>query len=721
MKSLCLYFEVFLFISGILNPLFAKSEDKNNTTLTKHELRLSYDFWNYLIDTRKVDSASNRFSLSGPRLSHGISQTSMTINSSDAFGVAKVGTWASAANYARFGHINYDGTSAYGFLQDPVGDLALKGTNKIDLESPLYGSTANFTGTLTASEFVGSWNGYQHQQADDLYYSIVFDASAGKLRYAPWESIKSKLGLGSAAYLNASQTSIVNTIVQRDGVGDISAREFAITNPAIHNSDMSAFAGIYSTSNQVTKFSAQAVKSFLGLGSAAYLDPSQSTLANTLVQRDGVGDISAREFVITSPTVHNSDMSAFAGIYSTSNQVTKFSANAVKSFLGLGSSAYENSFDYLKLAPNVYMPTHAYFAIGSSSGRNFIQSHASQPLDINPLGNAVTINGQSLGSNAFSSTAYLPVTGGSVTGPLAISGLGTFYDDLNVAGKGIFGGAIIPGADSNPAAYKIRTQNNYLVFNGGANGYSFQNQDGTEGGSVVMGALKGTSANFTSTVTSDAWLQSVTGIVHKNDVSTNNTFGIYFSNTGSQSYAIFKESGGWEHPYPDLRVAFHTGIKIGAQSIYGGTRFYNTETMSTEIMSIGNGDNNVRISYGLQAVSGTFSGNVGIGTDNLTEKLNVNGNIRARAVKVAVDGWPDYVFEPSYKLPNLGTTEQYIKENKHLPEVPSAKEVETNGIELGQMNALLLKKVEELTLHLIEQNKRIKSLETLITNPKLKP
>ena len=84
----------------------------------------------------------------------------------------------------------------------------------------------------------------------------------------------------------------------------------------------------------------------------------------------------------------------------------------------------------------------------------------------------------------------------------------------------------------------------------------------------------------------------------------------------------------------------------------------------------------------------------------------------------SIAGGPDYVFEEGYDLSTLEEVEAYIKDNKHLPEVPSAKEMEENGIELAQMNMLLLKKIEELTLHLIEQNKliheqnrRIESLE----------
>ena len=72
----------------------------------------------------------------------------------------------------------------------------------------------------------------------------------------------------------------------------------------------------------------------------------------------------------------------------------------------------------------------------------------------------------------------------------------------------------------------------------------------------------------------------------------------------------------------------------------------------------------------------------------------------------------DYVFEPDYKLASLSEVEAYTKTHKHLPEVPSASEIEKNGLDLAQMNLLLLKKVEELTLHTIELEKRMKAMES---------
>jgi len=105
------------------------------------------------------------------------------------------------------------------------------------------------------------------------------------------------------------------------------------------------------------------------------------------------------------------------------------------------------------------------------------------------------------------------------------------------------------------------------------------------------------------------------------------------------------------------------------------------------------------------------NGNVGIGTSNPKTKLAVNGFITARGLKVTQSDWADFVFEESYSLPSLQSIEQYIKDNKHLPEVPSAQEVADKGLDVGEMNKILLKKIEELTLHLIQQEKRINELE----------
>jgi len=109
-----------------------------------------------------------------------------------------------------------------------------------------------------------------------------------------------------------------------------------------------------------------------------------------------------------------------------------------------------------------------------------------------------------------------------------------------------------------------------------------------------------------------------------------------------------------------------------------------------------------------------YNGNIGIGTRNPQEKLSVKGRIRAQEVKVETANWPDYVFSPGYQLPSLSDTEKFIQVNGHLPEVPKAAEVEANGVSLGEMNKILLKKIEELTLQAIADEKMRSRQQELI-------
>jgi predicted XRE-type DNA-binding protein len=137
------------------------------------------------------------------------------------------------------------------------------------------------------------------------------------------------------------------------------------------------------------------------------------------------------------------------------------------------------------------------------------------------------------------------------------------------------------------------------------------------------------------------------------------------------------------------------------------------------------GTNTVTVPY-VNTFSGTMnlpgggilnsSGALAIGTNNpYTYMLAVNGGAVATSMTVkAKANWPDYVFDNDYHLPSLNEVKTYIEQNKHLPEMPSVADVEKNGQDLGEMNRLLTKKVEELTLYLIENNRKQAEMDKVL-------
>jgi hypothetical protein len=110
------------------------------------------------------------------------------------------------------------------------------------------------------------------------------------------------------------------------------------------------------------------------------------------------------------------------------------------------------------------------------------------------------------------------------------------------------------------------------------------------------------------------------------------------------------------------------------------------------------------------------NGNIGIGTANpLNYKLGVNGSLIATSVTVKMySDWGDYVFKKDYHLPLLSEVKTYIDKNHHLPEIPSAQQIAKEGLNLGEINKLLVKKVEELTLYLIEKDNKQKEQDNLL-------
>lgn len=215
-----------------------------------------------------------------------------------------------------------------------------------------------------------------------------------------------------------------------------------------------------------------------------------------------------------------------------------------------------------------------------------------------------------------------------------------------------------------------------------------------------------------------------------------NTYG--YHNTVLGSYSGYSNTSGHENTF----VGFHSGYKntngdlntfigsnsgrsntTGLRNVFLGNYAGYKNTSGQGNVFLGNyaGYNNITGSNQLfidnsststPLIYGNFNTDaVGINTTATNGyTLSVNGKIRATEVRVYT-GWADYVFEHNYKLRSLREVETYIQQNKHLPDVPSAKVVEKEGILIGKMNATLLRKIEELTLYMIEANKAIKTLQ----------
>ncbi|MDD5307877.1 MAG: hypothetical protein PHU25_11205 [Deltaproteobacteria bacterium] len=135
----------------------------------------------------------------------------------------------------------------------------------------------------------------------------------------------------------------------------------------------------------------------------------------------------------------------------------------------------------------------------------------------------------------------------------------------------------------------------------------------------------------------------------------------------------------------------------------GGIKYSHSDN-SMQFFANGNSSEKMRIAS---------NGNVGIGTSTPDYRLDIHGTIRAE--EVIVESFSaDFVFDDDYDPMPLDNVESYVKEYHHLPGVPSAAEVERNGVSLSDMQARLLQKVEELTLHAIDQNRRIQELEARV-------
>jgi len=299
------------------------------------------------------------------------------------------------------------------------------------------------------------------------------------------------------------------------------------------------------------------------------------------------------------------------------------------------------------------------------------------------LGAAIQLNGQAISINEMgappNSKAILDVS--STTKGMLVPRM-TTTERL----------AINAGSSETGMMVFDTTLGRFMFFNGSTwiklgEGFWSENANGIyRNGAVGVGSVPSTTANLraeTSTYPHAGYL-----VNNMNSAST--TYGVYGAALGTGSGE--KRGGSFE-------ATGGTGTNIGVRGVASG---------------------------GLVNWAGYFStGNVfvqdslliGLETGATGYKLAVDGKIMCEELKVqSSDAWPDYVFASGYDLLPVSRLESHIRQYGHLPGIPSAKEVEDDGIQVGKMQRKLLEKIEELTLYIIDQDKRIAELEHAIAN-----
>jgi hypothetical protein len=187
-------------------------------------------------------------------------------------------------------------------------------------------------------------------------------------------------------------------------------------------------------------------------------------------------------------------------------------------------------------------------------------------------------------------------------------------------------------------------------------------------------------------------------------IGTNPSHKLSISSSDNQILELSSETSGTWMDFENTRASIGSRVwSIGHHGISGGFGIYQRDNTNEYRLFIDE------------------SGNIGIGTVYTKGfKLAVKGKIGAEEVQVKANYWSDFVFEDDYQLRDLEEVESFIEENKHLPDIPCEKEVLENGIQLGKMDAKLLQKIEELMLYTIQQEKKIKELQEIITRNGLK-
>lgn len=400
------------------------------------------------------------------------------------------------------------------------------------------------------------------------------------------------------------------------------------------------------------------------------------------------------------------------------------------------------------------MYAHSQNAYGITIGRGLSSTK--------PLSN--TTNGIMLGMYSNVPTLFIsPSSGENRTGKVAIGNVTSPLAKLHISGDGVENADILLASTGiNKSVIQFRNSgNNITVGSDNVMRFNAPNMQFSSTGQVLVnGAFKTTGI---VTLSSLAASSSKVLIVGTNGQLSSVEYATFYDNLGNHTASqdinlngkkIVNGSAGMGGIFVSTegKVRIGTGttaptnaLEVNGTLVSSDLKISNLANPTPKVLIVGSdgivqstsysalGDNlgnhkatqNINLN-GKKIVNGTSTnglfigtnGNVriGSGSGNPNKALEVNGVVRSKEVLVEATGWADFVFEDGYNLMPLTEIEQFVKQHGHLPDIPSAKEVEENGIGLGEMNALLLQKIEEMTLHLIEMEKRIQELETRQNN-----